>query len=107
MNTTKRSYYFLDSANVCIASISASSLTEACKIADAQLLDYESCTTIQPPAPARTPGEILDDTIDLASHALKQAQPVIRTKLSRLFGSLSHKLAPKTTTTNGTTLVQS
>ena len=107
MNTSKRPYYFYNASNVVIATITASNIPEACKIADDHFLDYVSCTTVEPPLPPRTPGEVLDDTIDAAKATLKHAQPAIRSWLSKVLTKAGHKVAPKTTTEHGARLVQS
>lgn len=107
MNTSKRPYYFYNASNDVIAIITASNIPEACKIADDHFLDYVSCTTVEPPLPPRTPGEVLDDTIDAAKATLKHAQPAIRSWLSKVLTKAGHKVAPKTTTEHGVKLVQS
>lgn len=107
MNTSKRPYYFINDRRELIATVIATSLTEACKLADEQLIEFTACTTVEPPAPPRTPGEVLDDTIDATKQTFAGAKPRIQGWLSKVLGKASHKLAPKTTTEHGVTLVQS
>lgn len=107
MNTSKRPYYLSKRDGTIVATIIASSFTEVYDIAEKQLIDFDACTTVEPPAPPRTPGEVLDDTIDATKQTFAGAKPRIQGWLSKVLGKASHKLAPKTTTEHGATLVQS
>lgn len=87
----EQNYYFYNN-NRCVGQVPANSFQQAAASAKARGIIYHEVSLIYRADP-RTPGEVLDDSINALRTSAPKVLPTVRNKLSGLFAKASAALS--------------